>query len=57
MFIALVALLVAFAAALTVGAQDKAPEQKFVAILIWGTDGEKFTLHIDLYESYLEEVG
>jgi Nitrile hydratase beta subunit. len=23
---------------------------------LWGPDGESFSLHIDLYETYLEEV-
>ena len=42
MFIARLAFLfVLSATALLVFAQNKAAEQKFVAILIWGTDGEK----------------
>ena len=36
-------LLVLSATVLTLSAQSKAAEQKFAAILIWGTDGEKPT--------------
>ena len=42
MLISRVALILAFAAsALVLSAQEKAGEQKFTAMLIWGTDGDK----------------
>ncbi|MGZ8919778.1 MAG: hypothetical protein ACXW32_03975 [Limisphaerales bacterium] len=42
MLISRVALILAFAAtALVLSAHEKAGEQKFTAILIWGTDGDK----------------